>query len=51
MVLTIFVNVLELFERFDDVDIISKVNDYVFRASMKKVVEDSETLAMDSKRR
>jgi hypothetical protein len=49
LILTIFINILKFFERFDDVDVISKVDNNVFRASMKKIVENGETLAVDNK--
>jgi hypothetical protein len=45
LVLAIFIDVLELFKGFDDVDVIAKVNNDVFRASMKKIIENCETLA------
>jgi hypothetical protein len=48
LILTVLVNELKLFQRFDDINIIPEVDDDVFRASMKKVVENGEALGVDS---
>jgi hypothetical protein len=48
LILTIFIDILKFFERFNDVDVVPKVDNDVFRASMEEIVEDSETLAVDN---
>ena len=44
LVLAILVNILELLEGLDNVDIITEIDDDVFRAGVQAVIEKSERL-------